>query len=644
MPQLNAAQCAARAFARGSAACRLLLLAPKMLVLSLPMNVAAEPWIERPALRLALPGAFILALFMLSLSTRIATVPPLATAFWCACGFLTAWFLLLMVRARHAARPVGVELQVIRVHWVQMLVHSTIYTYWGLYWPFIYGQVPLLVAQILFAYAFSMLLSWSRGDTYRLGFGPVPIVLSTNLFLTFKDEWFFWQFGLIALGMLGKEFIRWNKEGRSAHIFNPSAFSLFVFSLVLIATGKTGLTWGNEIAVNLEMPDNIFFVLFFLGLVVQALFRVTLVTLGAAVALYVLGTLYTAATGVYWFLDAGIPIAVFLGLHLLVTDPATSPRTDLGRFIFGLGYGAGVFALYGLLEWAGVPRFYDKLLCVPLLNLTVRMIDHGVTRATWLDRLSPPFLQRFDPARRNLVYMGLWIALFSWMAATQFIGARFPGRATAFWEQACAAGRHNGCRELAQIHADNCSDGHAEACGVLSEALLAGRWPSSDPLQLVRTLARSCDLGVAQSCSSLTRALGPEQRLEVEAACTRGTAGSCYVVAMTQLMGLGTAPDRAAALRNYEIACDRGLATACGVMADMYRYGVGVARDSARALAGHERACSLAFAPSCVTLALMLTSGDGGARDERRAAALYQRACLLGLTKACGGPAASGAR
>jgi uncharacterized protein len=69
-----------------------------------------------------------------------------------------------------------------------------------------------------------------------------------------------------------------------------------------------------------------------------------------------------------------------------------------------------------------------------------------------------------------------------------------------------------------------------------------------------------------------------------------------------------------------------------------------VARDSARALAGHERACSLAFAPSCVTLALMLTSGDGAARDERRAGALYQRACRLGLTKACGGPAASGAR
>ena len=74
-------------------------------------------------------------------------------------------------------------------------------------------------------------------------------------------------------------------------------------------------------------------------------------------------------TGVPYFVDSEIPTAVFLGLHLLVTDPSTSPRTPLGRAIFGVLYGLGVFALYALLGALGLPTFYDKLLCVPLLNL-----------------------------------------------------------------------------------------------------------------------------------------------------------------------------------------------------------------------------------------------------------------------------------
>ena len=69
---------------------------------------------------------------------------------------------------------------------------------------------------------------------------------------------------------------------------------------------------------------------------------------------------------------------MFLGLHLLVTDPSTSPRTPFGRAIFGVMYGLGVVALYGILGAMGLPTFYDKLLCVPLLNLAVPAIDRAV--------------------------------------------------------------------------------------------------------------------------------------------------------------------------------------------------------------------------------------------------------------------------
>ncbi len=61
--------------------------------------------------------------------------------------------------------------------------------------------------------------------------GRCPIVFSTNLFLWFKDDWFAFQFLLIAIGFLGKAFVQWERDGRRGHIFNPSAFALALFSL-----------------------------------------------------------------------------------------------------------------------------------------------------------------------------------------------------------------------------------------------------------------------------------------------------------------------------------------------------------------------------------------------------------------------------
>ena len=258
------------------------------------------------------------------------------------------------------------------------MCHISVYAYWGWYWQPVYNYSWLLVAQIVFAYAFDMLLSWSRRGSYVLGFGPFPIIFSTNLFLWFRDDWFYLQFILVAVGFLGKEFVRWHREGRLVHIFNPSGFSLSLFSVALIATGTTHLTWGPEIASTLSLAPHIYVFLFGIGLVVMYFFSVTLVAASAAATLFGLSALYQSLTGVPYFLDSEIPSAVFLGLHLLVTDPSTSPRTPLGRLFFGILYGLGVFGLYSLLGAIGAPTFYDKLMCVPLLNLSVPLIDRAV--------------------------------------------------------------------------------------------------------------------------------------------------------------------------------------------------------------------------------------------------------------------------
>ena len=36
-----------------------------------------------------------------------------------------------------------------RVHWVQMIMHSSVYAYWGWYWREVYHEIPLIAAQIL---------------------------------------------------------------------------------------------------------------------------------------------------------------------------------------------------------------------------------------------------------------------------------------------------------------------------------------------------------------------------------------------------------------------------------------------------------------------------------------------------------------
>ena len=279
--------------------------------------------------------------------------------------------------ARRTGRTLALEVVLKKQHYVQACAQSSVLLYWGWYWPPVYAFAPFILAQLVFAYAFDMLLGWSRRDTYTLGFGPFPVIFSINLFLWFKPDWFYLQFAMVALGLAAKELIRWNQEDgqRRAHIFNPSSFPLAVFSLVLLATGKSGITWGQDIATTQFYPPHMYLVLFLLGLPGEFFFGVTSMTMSAVVATYVFGRLYFAATGIYFFYDSYIPIAVFLGMHLLFNDPSTSPRTELGRIIYGALYGLSAVGLYQLLGSAGMPTFYDKLLPVPLLNLSVKAID-----------------------------------------------------------------------------------------------------------------------------------------------------------------------------------------------------------------------------------------------------------------------------
>ena len=138
-------------------------------------------------------------------------------------------------------------------------------------------------------------------------------------------------------------------------------------------------------------------------------------TLSAVATTYGLGLVYYATTGTYLFNNASIPIAVFLGMHLLFNDPSTSPRTELGRIMFGALYGLGVMILFGLLGQNGIPTHYDKLLAVPILNLMIKGID-TLARSRVLGRVDPATIgATLSPRRRNLAYIAVWVVVFAVM-------------------------------------------------------------------------------------------------------------------------------------------------------------------------------------------------------------------------------------
>jgi len=447
------------------------------------------------------PLFFTLCLTLLSLYPEIYENIRLRLSFWGVALSLLIWQLLLLYHSAAVGRTMGIGIRITRVHYVQGLVQLCIYLYWGWHWRNVYDQATLILAQLIFAYVFDVLLCWSRKRQWILGFGPLPIVLSTNLFLWFKDDWFVWQFAMIAIGQLGKEFFRWSKDGRITHIFNPSAFSLTVFSIGLLATGNTELTWGPEIAKTLLRPNFIYLEIFLLGLVVQYFFSVTLVILSAVAALYLLNLIYSSVTGLYFFIDINIPIAVFLGLHLLVTDPSTSPRSGLGRVLFGALYGICVFALYGILAWMRLPTFYDKLLCVPMLNLAIQLFDR------WGEVCEKRFLRlsSFNGWHRviqsNIAHIGIWLLFFSYLYSTEFLGKERAGVQRAYWRQACNDGSKNGCRTLITGLAGSCNNqGVGKACNELAVILDEGKIVQRTSFGAASYFQKACDLGFDEAC------------------------------------------------------------------------------------------------------------------------------------------------
>jgi hypothetical protein len=580
-----------------------------------------------------------------TLLPRVNENPNLKASFLGAAGFLLAGLCALWWSVARTGRALKYEFVPRRVHWVQMIMHSSVYAYWGWYWREVYHEIPLILAQIFFLYVLDMLVCWSRRDNWILGFGPIPIIFSMNLFLWFRDDWFYLQFVMVAIIVFGKEFLRWKRDGHSTHIFNPSAFALFLVSVVLIATHNTAITWGPQISSTFNLPPYIYIEIFLLGLVVQGLFSVTLVTLSAAAMLFLLNVVYTGSTGIYFFIDFNIHPAVFLGLHLLVTDPATSPRKNFGKAIFGAAYGAGVFFLYGWLDSQGAPQFYDKLLCVPALNLTVRALDRlSIAVSAWFARqkwvtdgkLRPlQALSAWTPRQANFGFMGIWVVLFGYMIVTGFLGGKHPGSDPAFWQGACEAGQTKACHVLAQTLDVECQHNSASGCFTLGTLLSGGKGLPRDPIGEGRSFKQACDLGLENACNSLLNMVKTDGDGILLEPCKRGDGRSCFMLGSVYYGGQGVSRNLEYSATLFQQSCTAGFTRGCGQLGESYLFGEGVPKDMVKARQILENACAGGYAAGCFNVGIMYRKGIATPVNEPLAQARFRQGCDRGYGQAC---------
>ena len=189
-------------------------------------------------------------------------------------------------------------------------------------------------------------------------------------------------------------------------------------------------------------------------------------------------------------------------MHLLFTDPSTSPRTELGRVIFGALYGLSTIALYELLGSAGLPTFYDKLLQVPILNLSITLIDRAA-RSKLLRAFDPGrSLNGWRPAGATWRTCRLWAIVFAGMSATQGVGDSHPGQWLPFWQQACTGERAYACPHLENVASSHCDRGSGWACNELG-VLQAQR--ELDQAGAAESIRRGCELGFSPACVNANR-------------------------------------------------------------------------------------------------------------------------------------------
>lgn len=317
-----------------------------------------------------------------------------------AAGLLALWTAALLVRDRWALPAMG-DAHVKFTHALPAVLQVTLFAYWSLYWSAVVAHVPVVLAQLAFAYAVDVLLAWTRRRPYQPSLGPIPIVLSANLFVWFPPEQALLGFVVVAVALASKAWLR----AGDRHIFNPSVLGIAVVGVLCVILPDTFRY--HDISHDFDRPPQMALVILVLALIPQVRLNTTPVAVGAAVAMIGTMVLVGTLTGYHGGPSPWWP-PWLLAITLLAGDPATIPSGSLPRLLFGVFLGIAFYVVSrGMLVAIGTD-FYAKILPIPLANLLVPVfarVGHQLTA-------HGPLLLRTAGAH---AYVAVWVSLSALM-------------------------------------------------------------------------------------------------------------------------------------------------------------------------------------------------------------------------------------
>src|SRR5215203_3172488 len=110
---------------------------------------------------LCVNAAFVVGLLVLSQLSLLDARPAVRASIVGAALVLLAWSALLFGVFRRG-QTVAFEVALRPQHYLQACLQGSLILYWGFYWREVYHAAPLIIAQLLFAYGFDSLLSWTH--------------------------------------------------------------------------------------------------------------------------------------------------------------------------------------------------------------------------------------------------------------------------------------------------------------------------------------------------------------------------------------------------------------------------------------------------------------------------------------------------
>jgi len=272
-------------------------------------------------------------------------------------------------------------------HLLPAAIQVILFAYWSLYWPAVAVHAPSIALQIAMGFAADAAFSFARFGSWRIGAAPLPIVLSTNLFAWFNPAGIVIS---ILAAFASKALIRRGE----IHVLNPSAIGLSVGGVIALVAPD--LVHFAGVFHTMNLAPNMAELIIVLALVPQARFRILPVSIGAVLGL-------GAADN-----PAVLRPAMLLAVAVLATDPATIPRSDAGKLLFGGFLGLTIPLTSLVLRHSGQIDDFAKVLPIPVANWL----------GPWFDLLGGKAVSRAKPALASVARWTTRRALPVWLTGT----------------------------------------------------------------------------------------------------------------------------------------------------------------------------------------------------------------------------------